>query len=829
MLMSRTWSSLAALAIAGSAHAQFQAQGIQLLAHVDLPAFSASSGNSCWGWVSPGGREYAVMGLNNKVSFVDITNPSSPVIRTNISHTASLWADVKVYSAGGQTYCYVTNESGGGLQVINMTNLDTTGATLVGNVTANGLATAHTCAINEASGHLYLCGANLNGGSLIAMSLANPAAPVEAGRWAGPYVHEAQVVTYTSGPYAGREIAFCHCEENGLYIVDVTNKSNMFIVGSTTYPGVRYCHQGWLSDDRRYIYVNDELDGPAQGVPYALTRVIDVQNLASPFLASTFSGAASGAIDHNLYVRGRYIYESNYRSGLRVFDTQGAGTPTAPVEVAWIDTYPEDDAPNYNGTWSNYPFFPSGTIIISDIDRGLFVVRLQLDYLTFTFPAGLPSRLQPGARTPITVEINTTGTGVDPTTVTLWQSVDTGPFTPTVMTPIGEDRYSARLQAIPCGSTARYYITARNTVGDAFASPNGAPGAGTYSAMAYASIPTLYSFDMETDAGWARAASGDTATTGLWERGDPEPTTAQPDDDHTPAPGVNCWVTGRLAGAVAGSNDVDGGFTTLLSPVLDLSGMGGEARIGYWRWYSNSAGGAPNADTFRVDISSNAGASWTNAETVGPSGPGTSGGWIYHEFRVADISPPTNQMRVRFIAEDAGQGSLIEAAVDDFSVFFYDCFNLCPAITQQPASQQAVAGSSAMFTVLASAPGALSYQWSKDNVPLADGSGVSGATTATLVLTGVDLSDAGSYDCLVTASCGSILSNAAILDVNLGCDPDVNCDGSADGFDVETMEQAVGGDFANFCQADADFNRDGSVDGFDVEAVEQVVGGSLCP
>ncbi|CAG0982261.1 hypothetical protein PHYC_01830 [Phycisphaerales bacterium] len=61
------------------------------------------------------------------------------------------------------------------------------------------------------------------------------------------------------------------------------------------------------------------------------------------------------------------------------------------------------------------------------------------------------------------------------------------------------------------------------------------------------------------------------------------------------------------------------------------------------------------------------------------------------------------------------------------------------------------------------------------------------------------------------------------------CDPDVNCDGSVNGFDIEAMEQAVNGDFANFCQNDADYNKDGAVNGFDVEAVEQGVNGAPCP
>jgi hypothetical protein len=105
--------------------------------------------------------------------------------------------------------------------------------------------------------------------------------------------------------------------------------------------------------------------------------------------------------------------------------------------------------------------------------------------------------------------------------------------------------------------------------------------------------------------------------------------------------------------------------------VFDLTAANDPA-IGYWRWYSNSAGGSPNNDVFTVDITSN-GTTWTNVETVGPSGPGTSGGWFYHEFRVGDFVTPGATVRMRFVAADLGAGSLVEAAVDDFAIVDVGC------------------------------------------------------------------------------------------------------------------------------------------------------------
>ncbi|UCF66121.1 MAG: exo-alpha-sialidase [Acidobacteriota bacterium] len=174
--------------------------------------------------------------------------------------------------------------------------------------------------------------------------------------------------------------------------------------------------------------------------------------------------------------------------------------------------------------------------------------------------------------------------------------------------------------------------------------------------------------DLETDQGWTVGAPDDTATTGVWERVDPVGTSAQPEDDHTPAPGVFCFVTGQgVPGGSAGDNDIDGGKTTLFSPVLDVSGLL-DPHIGYWRWYSNDTGASPNEDVFMIDISDDGGETWTNVETVGPTGSEASGGWFFHLFRVEDLVTPTANVVLRFVAADEGSGSLVEAAIDDLVI-----------------------------------------------------------------------------------------------------------------------------------------------------------------
>jgi hypothetical protein len=175
-----------------------------------------------------------------------------------------------------------------------------------------------------------------------------------------------------------------------------------------------------------------------------------------------------------------------------------------------------------------------------------------------------------------------------------------------------------------------------------------------------------FEFEGVTDEGWGPGSPND-ATTGQWERVDPVGTAAQTEDDHTLA-GTHCWVTGQGAvGGALGANDVDGGSVTLLSPALDLSATAG-AVVSYWRWYSNDTGGAPNADVFQVYLSDDDGVTWVLAEEVGPSGPGTAGGWQFAELDVEQFVSPSAAVRVRFTASDLGTGSIVEAALDDFAV-----------------------------------------------------------------------------------------------------------------------------------------------------------------
>lgn len=186
-------------------------------------------------------------------------------------------------------------------------------------------------------------------------------------------------------------------------------------------------------------------------------------------------------------------------------------------------------------------------------------------------------------------------------------------------------------------------------------------------------VRTVASFDFEAagNQGWSVGAPND-ATTGNWTVGDPVGTAAQPENDNTPGAGTRCWFTGQgSVGGSLGANDVDSGRTTLLSPAFDLDGAT-SATLRFARWYSNDAGATPNADIFEVDLSSDGGATWTNALTVGPTGAGTSGGWIETSLDIGASVALTGDVRVRFIASDLGNGSIVEAAIDDVVVLAVD-------------------------------------------------------------------------------------------------------------------------------------------------------------
>jgi choice-of-anchor B domain-containing protein len=187
------------------------------------------------------------------------------------------------------------------------------------------------------------------------------------------YTHDAQCVVYR-GPderYAEKEICVA-ANETAISIADLTDKSNPVPIAVGRYPNVSYAHQGWFTEDHRYFLQNDETDEINGLTAGTRTLVWDLAELDDPVLV-TEHVSPNRATDHNLYIKGSLMYQSNYLSGLRVFDVSN---PEQIEEVGYFDTVPYgEDRPGYGGSWSNYPFFKSGTIVVTSAEEGVFFLK----------------------------------------------------------------------------------------------------------------------------------------------------------------------------------------------------------------------------------------------------------------------------------------------------------------------------------------------------------------------------------------------------------------------------------------------------------------------
>ena len=369
---------------------------VDLLSFLPLADMEAARGvrlNDVWGWTDPEtGTEYALVGHLEGAVFVNVSDPMNPVYLGTLPRTegspGSTWRDIKVH----RNHAYIVADGAGahGMQVFDLTqlrNLDAIPTNFEATAHYDQIHSAHNIVINEATGFAYAVGASGGGetcgGGLHMIDLAEPKQPVFAGCFADVttgrrntgYSHDAQCVIY-HGPdaeYQGREICI-GANETAISISDVTDKANPVAVGTGTYPDAAYVHQGWLSDDHGWYYQNDELDELVGRAERTRTLVWDVRDLADPQMVREFFGPTS-ATDHNLYVHGDLMYQTNNASGLRVIDIS---TPDTPVEVGFFDTTPYGtDESGFNGTWSSYPYFKSGIIVVTSRREGLFILRNQ--------------------------------------------------------------------------------------------------------------------------------------------------------------------------------------------------------------------------------------------------------------------------------------------------------------------------------------------------------------------------------------------------------------------------------------------------------------------
>ena len=246
----------------------------------DLNVESSGQGdgtNDIWGWVDPAdGTEYALVGQKNGLSVVDISNPINPVL---IGHmptqtSSSTWRDMKVHN----DYVFVVSEAGEhGMQILDLSQMSSVvaPAILIPDTVYAGFGRAHNIVINEESGYAYAVGTDTFGGGLHIVDISDPMNPLLAGSFAEDgYTHDAQVVIY-NGPdvdWVGSEIAFASNEDN-VAIVDVSDKTDCLLISHATYDNPGYTHQSWLTEDHRYMLVDDETDEVPQLVAVCSDRL----------------------------------------------------------------------------------------------------------------------------------------------------------------------------------------------------------------------------------------------------------------------------------------------------------------------------------------------------------------------------------------------------------------------------------------------------------------------------------------------------------------------------------------------------------------------------
>jgi choice-of-anchor B domain-containing protein len=373
----------------------FDCNQVDLMSFLPVSAIGGKRGvqlSDIWGYTDPQtGKEYALVGRVDGTAFVDISDPSRPVYLGELPKTAgargSFWREIKTY----KHYAFIVSDVSGnhGMQVFDLDRLRgvKTPQTFTHDALYMNAHSVHDIVADTVSGFMYLTGSNAGGemcgGGLHMVDVREPLKPKFAGCFSDPqtgrqgtgYTHDAQCVVY-HGPttkYQGRQICF-GWNETHLSIADVTDKAHPVAISRATYPNVGYAHQGWLTDDQRYAYEDDELDEIEGLVDGTRTLIWDVSDLENPVLAGQYV-SKNKATDHNLWLVGNTMYQSNYVSGLRVLDITDR---LHPKEVGYFDTHPVGpDEPGFEGTWGNYPFFKSGVVVVSSMTEGLFVLKAR--------------------------------------------------------------------------------------------------------------------------------------------------------------------------------------------------------------------------------------------------------------------------------------------------------------------------------------------------------------------------------------------------------------------------------------------------------------------
>ena len=601
------------------------------------------------------GREFAVIGLQDAASFVDVSNPRAPFEVGRIGGSNSIWRDLKYWDR----HVYIGTEANDGIKIVSVDNLDnpvlvnTLGMNYDENENILDIDNSHNIHIDE-DGYLYVVGANNH--DIWIYDLEDPANPILTGIWnlngestsQDGYCHDIEVYNnklYCAAIYVGY-----------FYIIDVADKANPITLASH-FAGIDgiSTHDVAVAESEDYLFTGDENLG-------GHVKVWDIRDYSNINLVDeyqTIEGAEHTS--HNLYVKPGFnqLIISYYADGTRVLDISD---PTNLEEIAYYDM--SDVEGLYVGNWGTYIDLPSGNIISSDIEQGLFV--LEIGGVSILHDNVTDVDVENSPYVPFVADVSTFDGFL--TDVTLFYSYDNSNWLSANMTQntVGENLYDAILTFDQFGVPIYYYIEASNSLNQTSVYPQD----GSTVMFVYGDLLDIDNEEFETDSAVSWYVESD-ATTGFWELGEPTPTyddgvLAQTDFDHTEN-GELCFVTGNNEAETSGQDDVDGGSTILYSPIYDLS-VYEDALVTYWRWYTNNLGANPNTDFWNVQVASNS-EEWVDLELTNESNPN----WEEHRFVLSNYIVMSSNVQFRFIAADlfnegdtGSGGSLIEAALDDF-------------------------------------------------------------------------------------------------------------------------------------------------------------------
>lgn len=683
----------------------FHLKGQNLQLAASLSYGSAALAN-IGGYVDTAGNEYALVGTDFGLSIVDVTIPSSPLIKFTVPGPSSQWREVKTY----RKYAYVTTEGGGGLTVVDLSHLPTsinykqyTGDGAI----AGQLSSIHALHCDTATGFLYLYGSNIGNGNSLFIDLADPWNPAYAGEYVYPgggntsYVHDGYVANDT--------MYEAHIYSGFFAVVDVRNKSNPVLLATQITP-TAFTHNTWLSDDHRTLFTTDENSNSY----LAAYDISDLSNITELSLFQTAAG--SGSIVHNTHILNDYAITSWYKEGVVITDVSHPGNP---VEVGHYDTYPQGSGNGFNGCWGVYPYLPSGTIVASDIDNGLFVLTptyVRGCYLEGTITDSLTGIAIPGTTinivsTTISRTSNTIGfyqTGIASAGTYDIQVSKPGYITKTVTgivltngVVVTQDVQLAPIPSYELSGVVTDSLTGlplpgaivhlQNSDFDLSATANSQgeyiffniiPGTYNIAAGKWGFITlctslvvtggTTQSFalmqgyydDFSFDFGWTVTGT----TPNAWERGepvgtfDPQNNPVNPEYDLGSDCFDQCFVTDNGGGTYS-AHDVDNGYTLLTSPVFDAT-IYSNPEIEYYRWFANLGGsGSPN-DTMKIMLSD--GTTTVSLENVTRLN-GTAS-WTQRTFSMAAYLAPTSTMQLMVRIEDSSPGHVLEGALDGFRI-----------------------------------------------------------------------------------------------------------------------------------------------------------------